>query len=81
MPHEVAQEADNSWRHAKDGLVIGSSLIAPDSETHYLPVMNLSDAPRLWYEGARIMEVYPSLPSETGPGNASGRSSVVRLGL
>ena len=55
----VAQPADNSWRYAEDGLVIGSSLTASDSEIHYLPVMNLSDAPRTLYAGARIGEVYP----------------------
>ncbi len=55
----VAQPADNSWRYAEDGLVIGSSLTASDSETHYLPVMNLSNAPRTLYAGARIGEVYP----------------------
>ncbi len=58
-PHAVTQPTDNSWRYAKDGLVIGSSLIAPDSGTHYLPVMNLSDVPCTLYEGARIGEVYP----------------------
>ncbi len=58
MPNAVAQPADNSWRYAEDGLVIGSSLTASDSETHYLPVMNLSDAPRTLYAGARIGEVY-----------------------
>ncbi len=59
MPHAVAQPTDNSWRYAEDGLVIGSSLTAPDSGTHYLPVMNLSDAPRTLYKGAQIGEVYP----------------------
>ncbi len=58
-PHAVAQPADNSWRYAEDGLVIGSSLIAPDTDTHYLPIMSLSDAPRTLYKGARIGEVYP----------------------
>ena len=57
--HAVAQPTDNSWWYAEDGLVIGSSLTAPDSGTHYLPVMNLSDAPRTLYEGAQIGEVYP----------------------
>ena len=60
MPHAVAQPAaDNSWRYAEDGLVIESSLTAPNSGTHYLPEMNLSGAPRTLYEGARIGEVYP----------------------
>ncbi len=44
VPHAVEQLADNSWRYAEDGLVIGSSLNAPDCGTHYLPVMNLLDA-------------------------------------
>ncbi len=57
-PHAAAQPTNNSWRYAEDGLVIGLSLTAPDSGTHYLPVMNLSDAPRTLYEGARIGEVY-----------------------
>ncbi len=57
--HTVAQPTDNSWRYAEDGLVIGLSLTAPDSRTHYLLVMKLSDAPRTLYEGARIGEVYP----------------------
>ncbi len=39
--------------------MIGSSLTAPNSETHDLPVMNLSDAPLTLYEGARIGEIYP----------------------
>ncbi len=59
MPHAVAQPTNNSWRYAEDGLVIGSSLTASDSGTHFLPVMNLSDAPHTLYEGARIGEVYP----------------------
>ncbi len=59
MPHAVAQPTNNSWQYAEDGLVIGSSLTAPDSGTHYLPVMNLSDAPHTLYEGARIGEIYP----------------------
>ncbi len=58
-PHAVVQPTNNSWRYAEDGLVIGSSFTAPDSGTHYLPVMNLSDAPCTLYEGARIREVYP----------------------
>ncbi len=59
MPKAVAQPADNSWRYAEDGLVIGSSLTASVLEIHYLPVMNMSDAPRTLYAGARIGEVYP----------------------
>ncbi len=59
MPHAVAQPTNNSWRYVEDGLVIGSSLTAPDSGTQYLPVMNLSVAPRTLYEGAWIGEVYP----------------------
>ncbi len=55
----MAQPTNNSWWYAEDGLVIGSSLTAPDSGTHYLPVMNLSDAPHTLYEGGRIGEVYP----------------------
>ncbi len=60
MPHAVAQPADNSWRYAEDGLIIGSSLTAPDSGTHYLSVMNLLDAPRTLYEVSRIEDVYPA---------------------
>ncbi len=58
-PNAVAQPADNSWRCTEDGLVIESSLTASDSEIHYLPVMNLSDAPHTLYAGSRIGEVYP----------------------
>ncbi len=58
-PHMVAQPSGNSWRYAEDGLVIGSSLLARDSETHCIPVMNLSDAPRTLPQGARIGDVYP----------------------
>ncbi len=39
-PYAIAQPADNNWRYAKDGLVIGLSLTAPSSGTHQLPVMN-----------------------------------------
>ncbi len=58
-PNAVAQSADNSWRYAEDGLVIGSSLTASDSEIPYLPVMDLSDAPHTLYAGSQIGEVYP----------------------
>ncbi len=37
---------------------MGSSLLARDSETHCVPVMNLSDAPRTLHPGARIGDVY-----------------------
>ncbi len=59
MPNAVVQPADHSWRYAEAGLVIRSSLTASESEIHYLPVMNLSDAPCTLYTGARIREVYP----------------------
>lgn len=39
----MAQLDDHSWRYAKDGLVFGSSLIAPDSETHHLPHIGFDD--------------------------------------
>ena len=55
----VAQPSGNSWCYAEDGIVIGSSLLARDSETHCIPVMNLSDAPRALHPGARIGDVYP----------------------
>ncbi len=42
MPHAVAQPANGSWWYPDDGLVLGSSLIAPDLETHYLLMMNLN---------------------------------------
>ena len=58
-PNAVTQPAESSWKYAKDGLVIGSSLTASDSQIHYLPVMNLSDAAHALYTGARIGEVYP----------------------
>ncbi len=58
-PHAVAQPTDNSWRYAEDGLVIGSSLTAPDAGTHYLPVMNLSDAPRTLYGSGRFIQLPP----------------------
>ncbi len=58
-PHKVAQPSGNSWRYSEDGLVIGSSLLARDSETHCIPVMNLSDVPRTLYPGAQIGDVYP----------------------
>ena len=47
----VAQPVGNNWRYAEDGLVIGSSLVAPDKATHHIPVMNLSDATRTLHEG------------------------------
>ncbi len=34
----VTQPASNSWFYAEDGLVIGSSLVAPDKVTHHMPV-------------------------------------------
>ncbi len=55
----VAQPSVNSWRYAEDGLVIRLSLLAHDSESHCIPVMNLSDAPRTLHPGARIGDVYP----------------------
>ena len=47
----VAQPANNSWRYAEDGLVIGSSFVSPDKATHHIPVMNLSAATRSLHEG------------------------------
>ncbi len=58
-PHAMAQPADNSWQYAEDGLVIGSSLVAPAWKTHSLSVMNLSDELRNLYEGGLDQEVYP----------------------
>ncbi len=43
-PYAVAQPGNNSWQYAEGGLVIRSSLTAPNSGMRYLPVMNLSDA-------------------------------------
>ncbi len=58
-PHMVVQSSGNSWRYAEDSLVIRLSLLARDSETDCIPVMNLSDAPRTLHPGARIGYVYP----------------------
>ncbi len=55
----VAQLASNSWRYAEDGLIIGSSLVAPDKATHHIPVTNLSDATRTLHEGTRLGDIYP----------------------
>ncbi len=54
----MAQPASNSWRYAKDGLVIGSSLVAPDKATRHIPVMNLSDATRTLHEGTRLRDIF-----------------------
>ncbi len=59
-PYAIAQPADNRWRYAEDGLVIGSSLTAPGSGAHQLPVMNLSNAPRTLPAGTRIGDLYPA---------------------
>ncbi len=37
VPHVVAQPSDNSCNDAKEDLVIGSSLVAHDSEIHCNP--------------------------------------------
>ncbi len=50
----VAQPSSNSWRYAEDGLVVGSSLVAPDKVTHHILVMNLSDTTRTLHEGMRL---------------------------
>ncbi len=55
----MAQPASNSWRYAEDGLVIGSSLVAPDKATHHIPVMNLSDTTQTLPEGTRLGDIYP----------------------
>ncbi len=55
----MTQLASNSWRYADDGLVIGSSLVAPDKMTHHIPVMNLSDSTRTLPEGTRLGDIYP----------------------
>ncbi len=60
MPYAIAQPADNSWRYAEDGLVIGSSLTAPGSGMHQLPVMNLSNAPRTLPARTRIGDLNPA---------------------
>ncbi len=54
-----AQPANNGWHYAEDGLVIGSSLVAPEKATHHIPVMNLSDATRTLHEGTRLGDIYP----------------------
>ncbi len=59
MPHMGAQPSGNRWCYTEDGLVIELSLLARDSETHCIPVTNLSDAPCTLYKGARIGDVYP----------------------
>ncbi len=56
MLHMVAQPSGNSWHYAKDGLVIGSSLLAHDSETHCIPVMNSADVPHTLYQGASLKQ-------------------------
>ncbi len=55
----VAQPASNSWHYAEDGLVIGSSLVAPDKVIHHIPVMNLSDATQTLHEGTRLGDIFP----------------------
>ena len=55
----VAQPAGNSWCYAEDGLVIGSSLVAPDKVTHHIPVMNLSDATWTLHEGTQMGDIFP----------------------
>ena len=59
-PYAIAQPADNSWRYAEDGLVIGSSLTAPSAGAHQLPVLNLSTTPRTLPAGTRIGDLYPA---------------------
>ncbi len=54
----VAQPASNSWLYAEDGLVIGSSLVAPDKVTHHIPVMNLWDTTRTLHEGTQLGGIY-----------------------
>ncbi len=39
--------------------MIGSSLSAPNKATHYIPVMNLTDATRTLHEGTRLEDVFP----------------------
>ncbi len=59
-PYAIAQPADNSWRYAEDGLVIGSSFTAPSLGAHQLPVMKLSNAPRTLPAGTGIGYLYPA---------------------
>ncbi len=54
----VAQLASNSWHYAEDGLVIGSSLVAPDKATHHIPVMNLSDSTQTLHEGTQLGDIF-----------------------
>ncbi len=53
----MAQPAGSSWHYPEDGLIIGSSLVAPDKATHHIPVMNLSDTTRTLHEGTRLGEL------------------------
>ncbi len=55
----MAQPASNSWHYAEDGLVIGSSLVAPDKVTHHIPVMNMSDATWTLNEGTWLGDIFP----------------------
>ncbi len=59
MSCAVAQAASNSWCYAEDGLVIGSSLVAPDKATHHIPVMNLLDATQTLHKGTRLGDIFP----------------------
>ncbi len=53
----VAQSASNSWQYAEDALVIGSTLMAPNKATHYILVMNQSNATRTLHEGTQLFPV------------------------
>ncbi len=52
------QPTNNSWQYTEDGLTIGLYLVAPDTATHYIPVMNLSDATRLCINETRLGMVF-----------------------
>ncbi len=52
VQHMVAHHSANSWRYTEDGLVIGSSLLVRDSETHCIPAMNFSDMSQTLYQTA-----------------------------
>ncbi len=59
MSCTIVLPTNNSCLYAEGGQATGSSLVAPGTVTHYIPVMNQFDATWTSYEGTRLVDVFP----------------------
>ncbi len=59
MSYAIARMTNNIWPYTESDIAIGSFLVSPDTSTHYIPVINLSDVTQTLHEGSRLGDVFP----------------------